>query len=561
MQNRPYQLTQVNKTCEKVSTKRKVVMQLPTGGGKTVEFCMIIDRFIKKTGESVLILVHREELMYQAKKTIKDMLNIDAVLITSETTHYKVARVYIGMVESLVRRLDCFSEVHLVIVDEAHINSFNKIHNIFLEELVIGVTATPISAVKREPVNKYYYDIITGPQINELIAGGYLSQNRTICPKDIVDASKFQISSLYGDYNTLQMAAEYKLPRYVRNVVVEYEKWCEGEKTLVFNVNIEHSREVAKCLSFCGYPAKHLGSDNNSERHEILKWFKETEDAILCNVGVATVGFNEPTVRKIINNYSTLSLAKHIQTSGRGSRVIDDAWLEKYQCEYPYIVKKKNTFDIIDLGGNWARFGDWNADRDWEYIFNYPAEVRNGLAPVKTCPQCDGLLHAAIKICPLTNAEGEMCLYEFESRRPKETGYIKEMIIVTGGESVEQIAERNKNKYDYYTMNDLATGPTKIISNTFGRNPNQEVIDRYFKIYYELVIQWWNKVMSNREDCIEDISNSGYHIRKAQNNFNALLKKYGINGEHKKLYDWNKTEELSQQDDDTWSKQFLEIAG
>lgn len=546
MQDRKYQLEQVDKSCELVSTKRKVVVQLPTGGGKTVEFAMIVGRWVKaflgQNNGSVLILVHREELMGQSARTIKEMLDIDPVLIVAGTKHFRIARVYIGMVDSLVSRLDCFANVGLVIIDEAHIASFNKVHNIFLEELIMGFTATPISSSKKDPMNKYYHGIVCGPQINQLIGWGYLAQNYTRCPQDIVDATKFTIDRMNDDYNVAQMSMEYRLPKHVTNVVVQYEKWCLDQKTIIFNVNIEHSREVAKCLKHCGYNVRHLASDNNHERAEIMKWFHDTEDAILCNVMMFTFGFDEPTIRKVILNFSTLSLPKFLRASGRGGRFIDLAWIEKNQHKYPYEIKEKTSFDIIDMGGNACKFGDWNADRNWERMFNNPQLPGDGLAPVKTCPQCDGLVHAAVRICPLMKEDGELCLYEFERKKLAEEK-AQEMILVT---KIDETINKNRNKYKYFTMFELAVPIVHNMRKTFGLNPEQKIIDNFFKAYFTLCILWHDKAFEKNEDVLDDISRSGFHIRMASNRFNELMAKEGIIGKHSRVYDWNdfeKTEE------------------
>ena len=67
---------------------------------------------------------------------------------------------------------------------------------------------------------------------------------------------------------------------------------------------------------------------------KILKWFKETPNAILTSVSILTTGFDEPTVESIILNRATKSLTLYYQMIGRGSR----------------ILKNKNSFDVIDLG-------------------------------------------------------------------------------------------------------------------------------------------------------------------------------------------------------------------
>ena len=143
------------------------------------------------------------------------------------------------MVDSVTSRTHLFDNVGLVIIDECHIANFNKMHNIFLEELIIGFSATPISSSKKNPLNKFYNAILSGPQINELIKMGFLAQNITRCPKDIVDSSKFEVDKIKGDYKEGQMAIEYKKPKNISNAAKAYMRYCKGKKTIVFNVNIE----------------------------------------------------------------------------------------------------------------------------------------------------------------------------------------------------------------------------------------------------------------------------------------------------------------------------------
>ena len=63
---RPYQQNFINNIAAKLSIHRKVVAQLATGGGKTVCFAAICDRFTARNSTDILILVHREELLAQA---------------------------------------------------------------------------------------------------------------------------------------------------------------------------------------------------------------------------------------------------------------------------------------------------------------------------------------------------------------------------------------------------------------------------------------------------------------------------------------------------------------
>lgn len=565
---REYQITQVDKTIDEVSRLRKVLAQLPTGGGKTVEFTLIAQKYIRgylnDNSHSVLILVHREELMFQAQKTIKEVLDIDPYLITPQTKYFNVSRVYIGMVESTLNRLDLIHNVGLVIIDECHVNVFNKVHSLFLEELIIGFSATPISASKKEPLNKYYRAIITGPQISQLIEMKFLCQNSTRIPREIVDVSKFGYDAMKGDYNERAMAMEYQLPKFVTNVFHMYDKWCKGKKTIIFNVNIEHSKEVAQCMSFMGLKCRHLDATSSSrpssvpgfsdERKEIIHWFRTTKDAILCNVMIATLGFDEPTIECVMTNFSTLSLTKYLQACGRGGRIIDQLFIDKYQKDYPYELQFKNTFSIMDMGGNYIRFGDWNQDRDWDYIFNYPASPGNGIAPVKECPACDGLVHAATRICMLTNEQGEICMHEFERRNKREEVGMIEMQLVTSqsfDERIEDIKSVGRKKYDFFVFMEVGQ---EIVNDMLRKHPepSETILLRYFKKYYQICCDWYLKEMAGKEGNLDEIETSGFHIRKAKNNFNnQIIKKNPrakiLTLEHE--WDWNKevVDEISEE--------------
>ncbi len=106
-----------------------------------------------------------------------------------------------------------------------------------------------------------------------------------------------------------------------------------------------------------GYPIAHLDNTNTrKERELILKWFHKTPNAIISSVSILTTGFDEPSIEAIILNRATKSLTLYYQMIGRGSRIFGE----------------KNTFEVIDLGNNFHRFGPWGADLDWQKMFRAP---------------------------------------------------------------------------------------------------------------------------------------------------------------------------------------------
>lgn len=452
------------------SGKRKIIYQLSTGGGKTVTFSAIAKRYTEKSGKACLILVNRTELLKQARKTLWKGFSTSSQVIVAGMKSIPKADIYIGMVESVFKRKQKLDEnIGMVIIDEAHIAAFNKLHDLFPEQIIIGFTATPLSASRKRPMNMFYEDIVCGVDISELIKLGHLSQNITYAPRDVVERAALTIRA--GEFDDKVMAEAFSKPRYITNTVNAYEKWALGTKTIIFNVNIEHSKAVCDAFKLANYNVMHLdGSMNKAQRDYILNWFKHTPDAILCNVGIATTGFDEPTIETVIMNKATKSEPLWLQCCGRGSRRIGD----------------KNTFTIIDMGGNALDHGDWCDVRNWEHTFRHPPKPskNKGVPSVKSCDKCDAIISASAKTC-------KICGYEMPEKPKAEEGVMSEFVIITKGINVEEVMQQNKDRKAYYTFFSIGKQLVYEAKRTIPFM-NDEIAKSIHDIYIEKVREWRN---------------------------------------------------------------------
>lgn len=427
MQLRDYQENGVLAVSAKLTKVRKCVYQLATGGGKTITFSAITKRYIEKSGKAVLILVHRKELMVQTVRTLYNAYGISAQMVRAGMKHVPQAAVYVGMVESVNRRVDRLHNIGLVIIDEAHNLSFAKMFEHFPELLMIGFTATPLTSSKLKPLKLFYEDIVCGIDIPDLISQGSLCQNITYAPKDTVDAGKLKVKA--GEYDEGLMAMEFSKAKHIQNTVDAYKRFSPDTKCLIFNVNIEHSNKVNAAFLEAGLNSRHLDSTMpDATRDEVVKWYKNTPGAILNNVAILTTGFDAPDTETIIMNRATLSMPLWLQCCGRGSRPTD----------------AKSSFTIIDLGQNAITHGDWSDSRDWENIFfNPPKAGKPGVAPVKNCPSCDAILPARTMIC-------KYCGNEFPPPEIEEAERLSDFVVVTKGIDVPSLIEANREKKEYY---------------------------------------------------------------------------------------------------------------
>lgn len=340
--------------------RENIVFQLPTGGGKTVIFSEITRKYIEQTNKKILVLTHRIELLKQTAKALEEA-NVQCKLITSEVDDIDDQEdfmCFLAMVETLNNRLkddeEFLKNIDLVIVDEAHYNSFRKIFKYFANTVIFGVTATPLSSNIHFPLRFNYKKLIVGDSINELIQKGFLSNAKTFTFDVHLGGLKVGID---GDYTVNSLDRIYMGFDMHQILLNAYNEKAKGTKTLIFNSSIATSKSVENFFKLHQIPIRHLDSTSNKQdRKEVLQWLKDTPDAIVTSVGILTTGFDEPTVQTIILNRATRSLTLYHQMVGRGSRRLPN----------------KSEFTIIDLGNNAKRLGLWQDHIDWQDVFVNP---------------------------------------------------------------------------------------------------------------------------------------------------------------------------------------------
>lgn len=446
-------------------SRDKLLYALPTGGGKTAIFSFIAKRFINKSNKKVLVLAHRTELIDQTLNTLR---NIDVTcesVIASKKTLHNHSRVYVSMVQTLKNRLRVnplfLQNIGLIIVDEAHLDLHQEVITYFNCK-VLAVTATPVSLKKinftrchrckkeydtintccnyetfeysrKFSYSEIYDHIILGQSISELIMNDRLVRDLNYqiggCNR-----SDFKVDDKTGDFDSESTNEFFGRP----NVVKNYEEICKGEKTIVFNSSTKTNFLTYESFVNAGYQnVRILDSINTkqSERKPILKWFKETPDAILLNCGVLTTGFDEPSIQVVIMNRATLSLALWQQCVGRGGR----------KCETIY----KPTFKVIDLGGNIESHGKWSDEVDWKSIFygsnDKPKIKKEVLDQTKDCNNCGAIISRTAIVCAFCGVVEESKNYNTVSQ---EVATLIDAIPMPNGNKIVayvQKIERDKN--------------------------------------------------------------------------------------------------------------------
>lgn len=391
---RPYQETCIVRIRECFAVGRKrVVLCAPTGAGKTAMFSYMVSRYLAKGG-TALVVTDRVELMKQAGGAF-ERLGLKPVNITAGSRPDLTHPLHVAMIETLSRRAEEYANFiaskQLIIFDEAHKASFDKLFPfIGNDAYVIGATATPERKGGQQSLETFYRDIVQPIDTPDLIEMGFLSDAMTYgIPIDLKGIKK-----IGGDYDANEMARRFEERRVYEGVIENYKRICPNTKTLAFSANIAQSKSLCDRLRAAGLNARHLDSEMpESERENLLDWLRSTDNAILCNVGILTTGFDCPDIKTIILYRATTSLPLFLQMVGRGSRVTEN----------------KKKFTILDFGNNVKAHQMWEAPRVWS-LAKKPKREKKDAPTVKDCPSCGGIVASSAKTC-------KMCGWEFKPKR------------------------------------------------------------------------------------------------------------------------------------------------
>ena len=353
---RDYQIDICSRVSEAFEYHRSVMVQMPTGTGKTVVLAELVKRLMMKDKVvRILIVAHRRELIEQIKATIKRM-KMDSRNITVES------------IQTISRRIDALDFIpSLVVIDEAHhalAKTYKMMWETWPDVKFLGLTATPCR-LNGKGFTDLFDVLVQSWDIPAFIKEKWLSTYDFVSIK--ADSRTQQlISSLKkrgtdGDYQVKEMDAVLnKRPSIERlyNCVMEFSR---NRKGFVYAINIDHARSIAEYYQEQGVNAVAIDSHTPvKEREQIISSFRSGELQVLVNVDIFSEGFDCPDVEFIQLARPTLSLAKYLQMVGRGLRP----------------SKGKKNCMIIDNVGLYRVFGLPSQIWDWQSAFEGRMKMR-----------------------------------------------------------------------------------------------------------------------------------------------------------------------------------------
>lgn len=366
---RPYQVEmKQNVFKEWQNGNKSVMMQMPTGTGKTMLFASIIkdlwdNSYDKRNMKRFLVLVHRKELVEQIQETLYKKYGLAHGTIQSGKRDDDLFHIQVAMVRTLAKekRLNKWkdNEFDFIICDEAHhflADSYQTIRKAFPDAYLLGVTATPYR-LNRQPFTDTFNILVRSKPISKFIKEGYLSEYEYY---SIAPTSKLQLEidnlkvENTGDYSEKAMSNTLDNKQIRAKVVKTWLEHAKGKKTIVYTINKQHNKHFCKEFNETGYKCVAIDSDTpKEERDNYVNQFRKGEITIICNVNIFSEGFDCPDIECIQLARPTKSLSMYLQQVGRGLR----------------ISKNKGKTIFLDNVGLYNRFGLPSANRQWQRHF------------------------------------------------------------------------------------------------------------------------------------------------------------------------------------------------
>jgi len=395
------------------------IVVAPTGSGKTAIMCGFADEFLsKKIDSNILVLSHVQEILEQDYDSLSNYFDgFEIGLFSSGLQSKIIKKITVAGIQSVYRHPELFQDFNIVLIDECHTVTIKEtgMYRKFLSSLdanYVGLTATPFR-LGHGYINKgegalftdIVYDLSSKENFNRLVNEGYLAR---LIPKSTeMEMDVSGVRTVAGDYSLKDLSQKFDREEITKQAVDEIIKYGKNyKKWLIFSIDIDHAEHIASYLNEKGIRTCCVHSKMEQDREQVISDYKRSYYRAAVNVDIMTTGLDVKGIDLIAQLRHTKSPVVHVQSFGRGSRVIyaDGYDLDTIDGRIAAIEASEKTHCLIlDFAGNTEKLGPIN-----DIVIKQKGDKKTGGEPVvKTCPEC-GVYHPpAVRIC-------DVCGYEFE---------------------------------------------------------------------------------------------------------------------------------------------------
>lgn len=414
--------------------QKRVIAYLPTAGGKTVVAVGIV-KMAQEKGKRVAFICNRVQLIQQTSEKFASY-GIKHGIIQGANTRDHREDVVVASIQTIDRR--GFDDYDLLILDECHACAGTKAYEKIMKGKVsIGLTATSYQKGLGRNIptlgGPLFESIVAGVTMRELIETGYLVDADVWAP---ADPDLKGVKTVAGDYQEDQLGAAMNKAQLVGDIVAHWFKLSHGKQTMVFAVNIAHSRHICDQFKANGIAAVHVDYHmSDEEKRAIYADFKAGKSMVLCNCALLSEGADFPACETLILARPTKSKVRYVQMFGRVLRTSKETG--------------KVRALVLDHSGTVQRLGF-----PWDFSVTHlddgkPKKSTGGEQekpePLpKPCPHCHYMKPPRTPKCPSCG---------FESRRPNEVETADgELVQLRGKKPKAQVRLQEMGKASIYAQ-------------------------------------------------------------------------------------------------------------
>lgn len=384
---------------------KSVLMVSPTGSGKTAMATHMIQAAKNKDSRTIFT-VPRKDLLEQTSENFKQQ-GIAHSFIAAGKPFNPYSAVYIGMVDTMARRLDKLPVAKLLVPDEAHYGekALDSVINHYKNQgaWCLGLSASP-HKTSGKGLGCWFDTMVEGKSIAWLIENKRLSDYLYFRGRSKVDLSSIKITA--GEYNKHEVA-DYMEHQgvIIGDCVKDYRERCMGRIHIVRCASIAHSEMVSASFRDAGIPAVHVdGETPMDERKRIFRAFGRREILVLTFCDLLGFGFDlsmaaqmDVCIESASDLKPTKSLTSQLQFWGRALRY------------------KKTPAIFNDHVNNYVDHDMPRDDRVWtlEDRVKIPRDAGERAAPIMQCKFCFYVSHPA-PVCGNCGKEREIQSREIE---------------------------------------------------------------------------------------------------------------------------------------------------
>mgnify|MGYP000923025984 CR=1 FL=1 len=372
-QVRPYQRAAMQALDHAVELgKRRFLIELPTGTGKTDLTCLYLKRLIQAgRAERILFLVDREQLAKQALEAFQDVLSQHGSYWLRPGMARQEQQITVCLLQTMIGRYKEFTSGYfdVVVADESHRSIYGAWQTALthFDALHIGLTATPSAYIERNTFD--FYQCRDGKPdfsfpIQQAFKEGYLAPYRFASGITVILAEGAEVGE--EDYDPAEFERKWTNEDTNRKMMQEFDRlaWenyrelAPGQKivpgkAVVFAITKHHAARLAQYLNelhpeLKGRYAEVITSDVANADELIRKFRREDYPQVAVSVGMLDTGFDCREILHLVMCRRVRSPILYQQMRGRGTRTA------------PHIGKQ--GFVIYDFFGNREYFNDSDAD-------------------------------------------------------------------------------------------------------------------------------------------------------------------------------------------------------